>query len=124
MSYDSITGTPENPEKKNRKEQLKIIIQRHNFLVDQVILLEKEFYEKEINLETFKEIIKEDIKQQKEQLELTKKLIQESEQIKKIISDKFKYTIKKPIFEKLEKRVNNIKYEDYIHREELLRKMN
>lgn len=123
MQDTPITGFPENPEKKNRLEQLSIMIERHNFLVDQVSLLEQEFDEKNKRLEYFKEIVKKDIEEQKIILEENKKLFEIAERLKKEVGDSFKEVVKKPFFEKLNKRVNDLRFEDFVHREELNRKI-
>jgi hypothetical protein len=123
MEPSPVSGYPENPEKKKRLEQLKILIERHNFLIDQVNILEKDFEEKDKKLTLFKYEMKEDLEEQKKMIEQTHELIKETERIKKVAGKDFKEIVKKPIYEKLEKRINNLGYEDYIYREELMRKL-
>ena len=112
-----------NPEKEKKEEQVKILIERHNFLVDQVSILEQDFIKKEENLQRFKKEIQEDLAQEKKQLEQTKKLLRDVEKYKKNIGIEFKQIIKTPIFEKLKKRIDSLNYEEYIYRDELYRKL-
>jgi hypothetical protein len=124
MNNAPITGYPENPEKKNRLEQIKTLIERHNFLVDQVTILEREFIEKDEILEDFKRIFNQDIQELKRLLEINNKLTTEVEKYKKYVSSSFKQVIKKPLYDKTKKRIENIGYENFIYRDELRRKLN
>ena len=124
MDNAPITGYPENPEKKNRLEQIKTLIERHNFLVDQVTILEREFTEKDEILEDFKRIFNQDIQELRRLLEVNKKIVTEVEKYKKHVSSSFKQVIKKPMYDKTKKRIESLGYENFIYREELRRKLN
>lgn len=117
-----VSGYPENPEREKRLDSMKILIDRHNFLVNQVSLLEAAFNEKDTKIKTFKDEFQEDLFEQKKLIEQTKSLITQVEQIKKTIGIDFKNIVKRPLFEKLEKRINGIEYENYVTRDELNRK--
>ena len=123
MDQIPFTGFPENPEKKNKEEQVRILIERHNFLVDQVAFLEKEFLKKDEMLYEFKKTLNEDLIYQKEKLEQNKELLRLVLKLKNEIGGEFKQIIKTPLFEKLKKRVDSLEYEEYVHREELKRKL-
>ena len=123
MEQPPLTGFPENPDKKTRLEQVKILIERHNFLVDQVVILEQEFTKKEQEIEKFDKEIREDLEKQKKELEENKQLIRNLELTKKNISGEFKQIVKTPLFNKLEKRIDGLGYENYIYRDELMRKL-
>ncbi|MCC7574753.1 hypothetical protein KO361_04130 [Candidatus Woesearchaeota archaeon] len=114
---------PSNPEREKKIEQLKILIERHNFLVDQVNLLDKDFEEKEIRIKDFKKITKQDLEEQKQTINQVKELIIKTEKLKKEISKDFKEIVKKPLLDKLDKRIDNTKYEEYIYRDELDRQL-
>ena len=116
------TGFPENPDREKRLDQLKILVDRHNFLVDQVSALKVDFEKKDEYLKNFKELLREDIKQQKEALQKNKSLISEVEKIKRTTSIDFKNIVKTPTFQKLEKRINSLEYENFITRDEFNRK--
>ncbi|MFP4567679.1 MAG: hypothetical protein ACLFN8_01920 [Candidatus Woesearchaeota archaeon] len=124
MNTTPVSGYPENPEKKTRLEQIKILVERHNFLVDQVSALESEFEDKEELLENFKELIKKDLNNEKKVIEQNKELIDECERVKKITSKSFKEIVKKTQYDKIKKRINTLNYENYIYRDELYRKIN
>lgn len=123
MQNNPISGYPENPEKKSKLELVSIMIERHNFLIDQVSKLEKVFEEKNNRLDLFKEEVKKDIDKQKKLLEENKELFEVLEKVKKDVVADFKQVAKRPLFEKLTKRVNELKYEEFMHREELMRKL-
>lgn len=123
MNNEPMSGYPENPEQQPRLKQIKTLIERHNFLVDQVSILEIEFKEKYEKLHEFKKILQTDIKLQKQALERNTQLIQTAEIIKKATSKNFKQIIKKPAMNKLEQRIDDLNYEDFIYRAEFLKKI-
>lgn len=114
---------PTNPEKEKRLEQIRILVDRHNFLVEQVTQLEQEFEDKEEKLEIFKTELTKDLEEQKQKLNKNKKIIEEIQKIKKKLSKDFKDIVKKPQLDKVTKRIHEKKYEEYIHRDELHRKL-
>src|SRR6056297_1909819 len=98
MNTTPMSGYPENPEKQSRLKQITILIERHNFLVDQVSILERDFDEKYDKLNKFKQVIREDIQQQK-------------------------HIIKRPQMNKLQQRIDDLNYGNFIYREEFLKKI-
>ena len=123
MNQNPVTGFPENPDKKSREEQVKILIERHNFLVDQIAILEDSFFEKEKYLDELRRSILDDLSSHKELLAQNQELLRVVKKLKKDASADFKQIVKRPVFNKLEKRINDLNYEDYVFREELMRRL-
>ncbi len=123
MNHQPMSGYPENPDKQSRLEQIKTLIERHNFLVDQVSLLEGDFEEKYNKLNEFKKLTREDIEQQKQLLKQNLDLIKIAEVIKKDTSKNFKQIIKTPNMNKLKQRIDDLNYENYMYRDEFLKKI-
>ncbi len=119
-----MKAIPENPENKDRLRQITILVERHNFLVEEVSKLEDSFLSKELALDDFKKEYVYELNLIKEDLARVNSLIKKAENMKNEISSEFKEVVKVPLLKKLERRVDNLGYENFIFREELWRKFN
>jgi len=102
-------------------EQARTIVKRYNLLATNIVNLEKDFDKKtEIYQSTKMEI-------EQELLTLKQRIVQITEQIKKVdeykknLARDFRYIIKIDSMNKITRRVDKLKYEEFVVRDELYR---
>lgn len=98
---------------------IKNLTERYNFLVQLSDNISNEVKQRDLDVYHFDTDIKEEFEMLKEQLQCFLKMLEEAEKDKKSVASDFRYLIKKDALERLNRRIDNLPYEQIVHRWEL-----
>lgn len=98
---------------------IKNIIERYNFLVQLSDNISNEINQRDIALNTFKSELKQDFSELKKNIQEFLVLLEEAEKNKNILINNFKDIIKKDAIERLNRRIDNLNYEQLVTKNEL-----
>jgi hypothetical protein len=104
-------------------DQISSMIARYNDLAEEVKTLEIAQQKRENEVKTFKTEIDFELAELRKTLDTMKKLIDVATKQKMNVGSEFKQIIKQDQFNKLSRRIDALKYEDNLSRDELYRKV-
>lgn len=103
-------------------KQVRTLINRYNMLVSETEALQKECAERDEKVEALKEEIGKKIEELKSNIEETSEGINHTDAKRKEVSKDFRSLVKKDAVARVERRIDNLKFEEMISREEFYRK--
>jgi hypothetical protein len=104
-----------------KESQIRIIIERYNELELSFRAVERECEERDIMAAGFEEDIISEIKNVKDTLKKIGMLMGKIEKERLLLAKEFRKSVKTDIMKRLEKRVDQLKYEEFISKDELYR---
>lgn len=100
-------------------EQARNLVKRYNKLATDIISLEGEYDQRQEKYDKTKQEIEEETENIKNKIKELKEKIKAAEEYKKNLAKDFRYISKIDSLNKLNRRVDRLKYEEYIIRDEL-----
>ncbi len=108
-------------ERHEKESRIRLAIERHNDLELAFRTVENECDERDVLAARLREDIETEIKNVRDTLKKISSVIERIERERALISKEFRKIVKADMQKRLEKRLDNVKYEDYISRDELYR---
>jgi len=102
-------------------EQARTIVKRYNLLAINIVNLEKDFDKKTEIYQNTKEEIEQELAMLKQRIIQITEQIKKVDEYKKNLARDFRYIIKLDSMNKLTRRVDKLKYEEFVVRDELYR---